>query len=87
MGSNISKGQKDIDTGPGFWTNVAGAVSYDVHLGPDTNPPLVVTVTATSYVVRDLQECSQQYWRVVATNADGQIVSSPVWSFKTTCPQ
>ncbi len=26
VGSNVSKGQKEADTGPGFWTNVAGAL-------------------------------------------------------------
>jgi hypothetical protein len=67
------------------WTNVAGAVSYSVFLGPDTNPPLIVTVPDRNYVVRNLSECTTQYWRVVATDADGKIVSSPVWSFKTAC--
>lgn len=68
------------------WTSVSGAVSYEVYLGPDTNPPLLVRVNANSYVVRDLSECLTQYWRVVAIDADGAIVSSAIWSFTTRCP-
>lgn len=68
------------------WTGVAGAVQYSVFLGPDTNPPLLVTVSDRSYVVRYLSECTTHYWRVVATDADGNSVSSPVWRFTTQCP-
>jgi len=68
-----------------FWTATPGATAYDVHLGLDTNPPLVATVTGTSLVLRDLPECSTQYWRVVAVRED-DAVSSPTWKFTTRCP-
>lgn len=66
------------------WTAVSGATAYDVYLGVDTLPPLIAEVTNTSIVVRDLQSCTDQYWRVVAIVGDQQI-SSPTWSFSTSC--
>ena len=67
------------------WTAVTGVESYAVYVGPDTNPPLVATVTVNNYVVRDLPECSRQYWRVVALRGESA-VSSTTWNFTTRCP-
>jgi hypothetical protein len=66
------------------WTNVADADHYEVYVGPDTNPPLVATVTVNNHVMRDLPECTEHYWRVVAVRGDSRI-SSAVWIFKTRC--
>lgn len=68
------------------WTPTAGAVSYEIHLGTDTNPPVLASTSATTYTVRDLPACSDQYWRIVATLGDDSVVSSPTWKFKTACP-
>lgn len=69
------------------WTSVPGAAAYEVHMGVDTNPPLVAVVTDTALLVRDLPECADQYWRVAALDADGaELVSSPTWPFSTRCP-
>lgn len=68
------------------WTPTAGADSYEVHLGIDSNPPLLSETTATTYSVRDLPGCADQYWRIVAKLPDGSTVSSPTWTFKTHCP-
>lgn len=67
------------------WTNVSSADYYEVYVGPDTNPPLVATVTVNNHVMRDLPECTDHYWRVVAVRDDSK-VSSAVWTFKTRCP-
>jgi hypothetical protein len=66
------------------WTAVSGATAYEVYLGVDTLPPLIAQVSSSSIVVRDLQSCSEQYWRVVAI-VDGQRISSPTWKFMTSC--
>lgn len=67
------------------WTAVPGASAYEVHLGPDTNPPLIASVSTTSLLVRDLPECTIHYWRIVALN-DEDAVSSVTWKFETRCP-
>lgn len=68
------------------WTPVAGATKYELHVGPDTNPPAIVTTTETTYTIRDLPACTTHYWRVVAIS-DTESVSSAIWTFKTRCPR
>lgn len=67
------------------WSAVTGATEYDVYFGSDPNPPLLATVTTTSYNLFRLSECSTQYWRIVARNGT-QSISSPTWKFETRCP-
>jgi hypothetical protein len=67
------------------WTTVPGATEYDLFFGPDSNPPLVATVTAATQDLIDLPTCTTHYWRVVARN-ETQSLSSPTWKFKTGCP-
>lgn len=80
----------DLQVYPDFlqllWTSSPGAVEYQVFLGPDTNPPLLVTVRSNNYTVRDLMGCTKYYWRVVAINDEGESVSTATWSFETRCP-
>lgn len=80
----------DLKVHPDFlqllWTSSPGATEYQVFLGPDTNPPLLVTVRSNNYTVRDLTDCTKYYWRVVAINAEGESVSTAMWSFETRCP-
>lgn len=68
------------------WTAVPSAVAYDVYLGIDPLPPLVTRTDASNLVIRDLPECAQHYWRVVAVFEDGTFISSPTWTFTTRCP-
>jgi hypothetical protein len=69
------------------WSATPGATAYEVYLGPDTNPPLLVRVPGTSYLLRDLPTCMRQYWRVLAVDADGPIVSSTIGTFETRCDE
>ncbi len=67
------------------WSTVPGATIYDVYFGLDPNPPLVTSVSDSTYTVRDLPACTLHYWRIVARN-DTQSISSPTWKFTTRCP-
>jgi phosphatidylserine/phosphatidylglycerophosphate/cardiolipin synthase-like enzyme/regulation of enolase protein 1 (concanavalin A-like superfamily) len=72
----------------GIWTHV-----YDLHLGTDPNPPLVIanrelgpSMHATDYkslTVRDLLPGTTYYWRVVGKTMADVPRSSPVFSFTT----
>lgn len=66
------------------WTAVPGASAYSVFFGVDSNPPFMVRVRNTSITVRDLPDCTEHYWRVVAEEGD-QNVSSATWTFVTRC--
>ncbi|MBL8880626.1 MAG: hypothetical protein JNG88_16055 [Phycisphaerales bacterium] len=66
------------------WTAVPGAGSYAVFFGVDSNPPFMARVRNSSITVRDLPDCKEHYWRVVAENGD-ETVSSPTWTFVTRC--
>lgn len=67
------------------WTFVSGATAYDVYFGVDTNPPLMVTTTETSVVLREVPRCTEHYWRVVARGDETQAASSATWRFRTRC--
>jgi subtilisin family serine protease len=64
------------------WTASAGAVTYDVYLGPAWPPPLVTTTTQTRYTTNALFAGTVYYWQVEARNANGAS-SSAFWSFTT----
>ena len=67
------------------WAQAFGATAYDVYLGlnPD-NLELLDQVTQTSYEDPDRRLISEtmHYWRI-DTIKDGQVVTGPVWTFKT----
>jgi len=67
------------------WAPAFGATAYDVYLGmnPD-NLELLGQVTQTSYEDPDRRLVSEtpHYWRL-DTVKDGEVVTGPVWSFKT----
>lgn len=67
------------------WSAVPGATEYDIYFGLDSNPPLLTTVTSTSYTVYSLPTCQTHYWRIVA-RSDTQSISSTTWKFETRCP-
>ena len=62
------------------------ASSYDVYFGTESNPPLVVTGTASaSYSPATLLNNTKYYWKIVAKNSCGGSATGPVWSFTTAC--
>ena len=67
------------------WAPAFGATAYDVYFGmnPD-NLELLGQVTQTSYEDLDRRLVSEtpHYWRL-DTVKDGEVVTGPVWSFKT----
>lgn len=65
---------------PGFsatleWAASTGASSYDVYLGVDKVPPLLLNTTQTSTSV-EVYPGTKYYWRVVAKNGCGQLPST-----------
>jgi hypothetical protein len=64
------------------WGPVPNATSYEVYFGAQNPPPLVTTVSATSFVPGSLTAATAYFWKVVAKNSETQ-TSSPVWSFST----
>jgi hypothetical protein len=63
------------------WTASSGATTYDVYLGTSSTPPLVTSITGTSYTPgAALSRRTTYFWKVVAKNTSGT-VTSPVWSF------
>jgi hypothetical protein len=64
------------------WTPGANATSHDVYFGTNATPPLITTITASSYAPAALTADTVYYWRVVARNAFG-ITSSATKSFTT----
>jgi hypothetical protein len=72
-----------ISTTPALsWAASTNATSYDVYLGTSSSPPLVGTVTSTSYQAASLNADATYYWKVVASNTSGS-TSSATWSFVT----
>ncbi len=67
------------------WSKSAGASSYVLYFGTDSNPPLMATIDTNSFVVRELPGCTKHYWRVVAVNDAKEAISSPTWAFTTSC--
>jgi hypothetical protein len=64
------------------WNPGLSATSYDVYLGTSSAPPLVSTVTGTSYTPGTLASGTTYYWRVVSKNSSGSATSA-TWSFTT----
>lgn len=62
------------------------AMSYDVYLGPDINPPLVQTVTDNQYLP-ELLPNTRYFWKIVPRNQVGTAEDCPLWSFATGAPE
>lgn len=59
-------------------------ITYDVHFGTTTNPPLVSTdQPIATYLPASTNHHTFYYWRVVAKDNHGNSTSGPVWSFLT----
>jgi hypothetical protein len=66
------------------WSGVQGAVTYDVYFGTRSNPGIYARgVTNPRLAIPTLGSYRVYYWRVVARDAKGATVSSPVWRFWT----
>ncbi len=60
------------------------AITYTIYFGTETNPPLAATgVTGATYFVGSLQYLTTYYWKIVATDNQGNSTEGPVWSFVT----
>ncbi len=67
-----ANGQTGVSVGAALtWSAAAGATSYDVYFGTQSNPPLATNTTATSYTPGSLAANTIYYWRVVSKNAAG----------------
>ncbi len=77
------------------WYAGPWAHKYDIYLGTDPNPPLLVgdvelgpSASSTDYVTYTpptaLEEGRQYYWRVVSKTMANVTANGPVWSFVTT---
>ncbi|SCY99116.1 Putative metal-binding motif-containing protein, partial [Flavobacterium caeni] len=68
------------------WTAATGVpTSYDVYFGTSSTPPLVATVTGTSYTpVAPLLPTTTYYWQIVPKNINGPATGCITNSFTTT---
>ncbi len=65
------------------WSAASGATSYDVHFGPNINPPVVQNTTGTSFNPGPLIPNQTYYWWVAAKNSSGKTPSQYYRSFTT----
>ena len=68
------------------WAPVDGATSYDVYLGTADPPPLLASVSTTSYTPAVLGGPTVYFWKVVPANICGTASGCPTWSFTTVAP-
>ncbi|MFC1800215.1 right-handed parallel beta-helix repeat-containing protein [Candidatus Eisenbacteria bacterium] len=58
-------------------------VTYDVHFGPDSEPPLISRdFELKRYSPGPLEPGTHYYWKIVAKNSAGS-TAGPVWDFET----
>jgi PKD repeat protein len=72
-GLTPTNGTTDVSLAPTLsWTQASSATSYKVYLDTGSNPTtLIYTGSNTSIAAPTLQNGTQYYWKVVATNASG----------------
>jgi len=59
-------------------------VTFDVYLGVDPDPPMVVEgLTDQSYSATNLNDETVYYWKIVAQDDHANITIGPIWSFTT----
>jgi hypothetical protein len=82
--SSPANGATGVSTTPTLtWSGWSGATSYNVYLGTSSSPPLVKSVSGTSYTPGTaLSGGTTYYWSVAAVNSSGSTPSA-VWSFTT----
>ncbi len=87
----VPDGATDVDVLPTLsWESAknskGGEVTYDLYLGKETNPTNLDQsgISGTSFQIDErLNLISDYYWKVVATDADGQVSQSPIHKFTT----
>lgn len=68
------------------WSDCSEADSYEVYFGTTSPPPKIASVTVSEYSRTGLSSGTVYYWKVVAMNECGEILSlypSAEWSFTT----
>ncbi|MCS4434334.1 fibronectin type III domain-containing protein [Aquiflexum gelatinilyticum] len=69
------------------WSTVTGAEGYTLELSKNADFSSLINsnsgLTANEFVLSGLEEGSQYYWRVKASNSAGSSPYSQVWSFTT----
>ena len=67
------------------WDASAGATSYDVYFGTDTDPytNTPVNVTTTEFTPSTIEPDMTYYWAIIPMNEDGAADACEVWSFTT----
>lgn len=88
---DVVDGGENVDVSPTFRWQTAidpdgDALTYDLYLGTETNPPTVFAenLTAPNFTVADKLHLITDYdWKVIAKDAKGATVSSTVHSFTT----
>jgi hypothetical protein len=59
-------------------------LSYDIYLGTEMNPPLIVSnAEAFVHIESTLESGQTYYWKIVAKDDRGHQTEGPVWSFTT----
>lgn len=67
------------------WNPVDLATHYSVYAGTNDDPPLLINMVETSYILSDASPCATYFWRIESHTPDG-VASSPLQSFETICP-
>jgi len=59
-------------------------ITYDVHLGTNSNPSLISSSQSNDTYTTDSLVCNTKYyWRIVAKDGQGHTTGSPIWEFTT----
>lgn len=62
-------------------------LKFDVYFGEQANPPLVAQDwKTTEYTCLPLDYTTTYFWKIVAKDTYGHVVTGPVWSFGTNSP-
>lgn len=66
------------------WVGDNQSLTYDVYLGTDSQPPLVMAnLTTTTYSPGVLLKNTTYFWQIVAYSATQESAASPIWVFTT----
>ncbi|MBE3122539.1 MAG: PKD domain-containing protein [Thermoplasmata archaeon] len=70
------------------WTCGEANLTYDVYLGTENPPPLVVAnQSETIYKPNRLLINTTYFWQIVAHNSQQEFTEGPIWSFATSVDQ
>jgi len=66
------------------WTEVPGALSYDIYFGDNPNPPFLSNTKKEQYLITGLIPGKTYYWKIIPKNPAGSPNYCPIWYFTTT---